>query len=136
MARVSACLLALGSVCGCGTTGVNEGLPDWCLCPKKSDSLYVYSLGQATGQPTPEAAKDAAYKIALSAISKAILSEVKIDKSGTDLTSGSTIRGAEIMPECIYLRQTHGGWSGCVLMSIGGIPPRPTWTSSSVPRCG
>jgi hypothetical protein len=107
-------------MCGCRTPSrpaTAEILPDWCLHPKQDDSLYLYRVGKSSGHPTAEAAKSAAYQDALAAFSREIVSEVKVDGSTTRLTSELQIRGAEVMPECVYPRQTRGGWSCCVQVS-------------------
>lgn len=85
--------------------------PAWIEHPKDNDGYTMYRVGRAAGHLTEDAAKNAAYQDALSAISKEILSEVQVSNGVSSLTSGLALQSAEIMPACIHFEREREAWS-------------------------
>ena len=85
--------------------------PHWILYPKSDDSAFLYRIGQATDRPSPEAARSAAYQNALEALSREILSTLKVEGDTTALSSRMQIRGAEVMAQAVHVEQGPGGFS-------------------------
>jgi len=103
--RAVIAVIAVLSAVSCTSIPESPGVasrPDWILHPKDTDGYYFYKVGSASGCPTEEAARDAAYKNALASLAKETFAEVKVDIGGPSLASGFAIQSAESMPECQY----------------------------------
>lgn len=99
------------AVSGCSTLGSGSSTrPEWISQPKSADSINMYAVGHGSGRATREQAQAAAYQDALAQISKAIFSSVTTDGRQTTLKSQLDIKGAEIMPGCVYPEKTAGGY--------------------------
>lgn len=88
--------------------------PAWTAQAKNEDGLYLYRVGRASGQNTAEAARDAAYQDALAQFAKETWSSIQASGDRSQLASAMAIRGAEIMPECVYVERRGGGYEAFV----------------------
>jgi hypothetical protein len=118
--------LALLAAAGCTTppapvqTTVVEApanAPEWIRRPKGDDSLYLYRVGHATGQPDQEAARKAAYQNALEIIAREMVAHLSIEGERVTLASKVTLRNVEIMPGIQYAEVGPDGHSCWVQVS-------------------
>ena len=91
--------------------------PSWTQSQKPNDSVSMYRIGTANGEPTAAAAREAAYQDALRQITQAVMIEVRGSAAGNGTTS-LPLTGAEVMPGCSYTVQTPFGYDGWVQVSF------------------
>jgi hypothetical protein len=108
---------ALAAQAGKSSTAASPTRPDWIRYPKSDDSSFLYRVGQATGQPTPEAARAAAYRHALETLSMEILTTLNMEGDTKQLTSRMNIRGAEILGHAVHTESGPQGYSCWVQVS-------------------
>ncbi len=92
-------------------------LPAWIHNPKPNDSVNMYRVGSATGEPTVAQAREAAYQDALRQISRSIMTEA----AGTAAGRGGDavpLAGAEVMPGCSYVVSRPAGYEAWVQVSF------------------
>lgn len=90
--------------------------PSWTECAKPNDSVSMYRIGTANGEPTAGAAREAAYQDALRQITQAVMVEVRGAAAGNGSTS-LPLTGAEVMPGCSYVVQGVSGYDAWVQVS-------------------
>ena len=101
-----AALAGLALLAGCHSHTVYNK-PPWITEPKGNDSIYVYVVGNALDQPSSAAAREAAYQDAL----RQLASQVSPG------TPPFRIRGADILPGCIYYDEANGRFDAWVQVS-------------------
>lgn len=89
--------------------------PSWTQCPKINDSVNLYRVGSATGEPTAAAAREAAFKDAVRQINQTIMRE-----AGGAVGRGGALPlvEVEILPGCSYTAETLSGYNGWVQVSF------------------
>lgn len=91
--------------------------PSWTQNPKINDSVNMYRIGSATGEPTAAAAREAAYKDALRQINQAIIREIGGAAAGRGVTT-LPLSEVEVLPGCSYTVQSRSGYDGWVQVSF------------------
>ena len=85
--------------------------PLWISHPKSDDSAFLYRIGQATGLPSAEAAKTAAYLNALEGLAREMLTTLEIEGDTTVIRSHMTFQGVEIMAHAVHIEEGPGGFA-------------------------
>jgi len=91
--------------------------PAWTQSPKPNDSVNLYRVGTATGEPTAAAAREAAYQDALRQITRSIMIEVAGAAAGNG-GDALPLAGAEVMPGCSYVVPRRSGCDAWVQVSF------------------
>ena len=85
--------------------------PLWIANPKSDDSAFIYRIGQASAQPSPETARAAAFQNALETLAREILTTLEIEGDQAALSARVKIQGAEILSQAVHVEQTPQGYS-------------------------
>lgn len=95
-----------------------EARPSWIDHPKSDDSVFLYRVGYSAGQKDAAAARQEAYRNALSAIVGEMLSRSGVDKSlQPDLAASLPVQNAEIVPGAVHTETNQAGFACWVQVS-------------------
>lgn len=84
--------------------------PDWIGQPKSDDSIFLYRVGTATGQPDPVAARRQAFVAARAAIAEEMLARAGVPELQRPAwATRLDLRNVEIAPGAVYLEESPDG---------------------------
>ncbi|MFA5042695.1 MAG: hypothetical protein WC381_07340 [Kiritimatiellia bacterium] len=89
----------------------DEERPEWIAQPKSGDSMYLYVVGHAAGQPSETEAQDAAYRNALQKIA------AQIPAPDGKPAPPTRIQRAEVVPGCRYVEKAGSRYEAWVQVS-------------------
>ena len=88
----------------------DDSRPEWVQHPKGADSLYAYAVGEASGKPTAEEARDAAFRNAVERLRAQMLADAGEAGDGVRRAAGSlALSDVEVMPDCVWRGADSGG---------------------------
>ncbi len=91
-------------------TGAAAGRPDWIAHPKSDDSLFLYRVGSATGQPDLVTARNRAREAARAALAEELLARAGVpDTRRTNQAARLELRNVEIIPGAVHTEDARDG---------------------------